>query len=170
MDQQGLTGRELRAWRAFTEMQGLLMARIEQQLQADNGMSTADYAVLALLSEAPDGRMRPYELARMAGWEKSRLHHQLTRMSARGLITRERYGSRGMYAVITPEGLAKLKEAVPGHVQEVRHLFTGRLTPEQLDQLVGIATTITGNLRAHQPSANARADGTRPGHTARMPS
>ena len=155
MEQQGLTERELRAWRAFTEMQWELMARIEQQLQASNGMSSADYALLALLSEAPDGRLRPYELARIAGWEKSRLHHQLTRMSTRGLITRERYGSRGMHAVITPRGLAKLKEAFPGHSQEVRRLFTGCLTPEQLDQLAGIATTILDNLKADQPSSNA---------------
>jgi DNA-binding MarR family transcriptional regulator len=152
MEEQGLNGRELRAWRAFTEMQGLLMARIEQQLQADSGMSTADYAVLALLSEAPDGRLRPYELARIAGWEKSRLHHQLTRMSTRGLITRERFGSRGMHAVITPQGFAKLKEAVPGHSQEVRRLFTGRLAPEQLDQFAGISATIIDNLKADQPS------------------
>lgn len=151
MEQQGLTERELRAWRSFAEMQYLLMARIEQQLQASSGMSNADYTVLALLSEAPDGRLRPYELARVAAWEKSRLHHQLTRMSARGLITREPYGSRGMHAVITPKGLAALKEAVPGHAEEVRRLLTGRLTPQQLDQLTAIATTIRDNLKADQP-------------------
>jgi DNA-binding MarR family transcriptional regulator len=153
MDEQGLTERELRAWRAFAEMQALLMARIEQQLQASSGMSTADYSILALLSEAPDGRLRPYKLARLAGWEKSRLHHQLTRMCTRGLIIRERYGSRGMYAVITPKGLAVLKEAVPGHAQEVRRLLTGRLSPEQLDQLAGIATIILDNLKADEPPA-----------------
>jgi len=155
MDQEGLTEHELRAWRAFAEMQWLLMARIEQQLQASSGMSSADYAVLSLLSETPDGRLRPYQLARMAGWEKSRLHHQLTRMSTRGLITREQYGSRGMHAVITPKGLAALKQALPGHAQEVRRLFTGRLTPDQLDQFAGIATTILDNLKADQPSPNA---------------
>lgn len=152
MEQQGLTERELRAWRTFTEMQAQLMARIEQQLQAGSGMSTADYTVLALLSEAPDGRLRPYELARMAAWEKSRLHHQLTRMSARGLITRERCGPRGIYAGITPKGLAALKEAVPGHTQEVRRLFTDRLTSEQLDQVAGIAAAILDHLKADQPS------------------
>jgi DNA-binding MarR family transcriptional regulator len=157
VEQQGLTERELRAWRTFTEMQAQLMARIEQQLQASSGMSSADYAVLALLSEAPDGRLRPYELARMAAWAKSRLHHQLTRMSARGLITRERYGSRGIYAGITPQGLAALKEAVPGHTQEVRRLFTDRLTSEQLEQLAGIATAILDHLKADQPSGEGEA-------------
>jgi DNA-binding MarR family transcriptional regulator len=151
MEQQGLTERELRAWRTFLEMQELLRTRIEQQLLASSGLSYADYSVLAVLSEAPEGRLRPYELSRMVGWEKSRLHHQLTRMGTRSLITRERCGSRGMYAVITAKGLAALKEAAPSHAQEVRRLFIDRLTPEQLDQLAGIATTILDNLQADRP-------------------
>lgn len=56
--------------------------------------------------------------------------------------------------MITPKGLARLKEAVTGHTQEVRRLFTGQLTPEQPDQLAGIATTLIGNLKAGQPSPN----------------
>jgi DNA-binding MarR family transcriptional regulator len=148
---QGLTERELRAWRTSFHMQELLRARIEQQLQASSGLSNADYSVLALLSEAPDRRMRAYELSRVAGWEKSRLHHQLTRMCTRGLITRERCGSRGTDVVITVKGLAALEEAVPGHAQEVRRLFIDPLTPEQLDQLAEIAATILDHLEADQP-------------------
>ena len=56
-----------------------------------------------------------------------------------------------MYAVITAQGLAALKAAAPSHAQEVRRLFIDRLTPEQIDQLVGIATVILGNLTADQP-------------------
>lgn len=151
MDQQGLTGRELRAWRSFFEMQELLRARIEQQLQASSGLSNADYTVLAQLSEAPGGRLRAYELTEAADWEKSRLHHQLARMSKRGLITRERCGSRGIHVVITAKGLAALREAVPSHAQEVRRLFASQLTSEQLDQLADIATTILRNLHADRP-------------------
>jgi hypothetical protein len=63
----------------------------------------------------------------IAGWEKSRLHHQLARMCTRGLITQERYGSRGIYAAITAKGLAALKDAVPARAREVRRLFIDRL-------------------------------------------
>jgi DNA-binding MarR family transcriptional regulator len=152
MEEQELTERELRAWRVTFQMQELLRARIERQLQASSGLSNADYGVLAVLSEAPDGRLRAYELARMTGWEKSRLHHQLTRMCTRGLITRERCGSRGIYAVITAKGLAALEEAAPSHAKEVRRLFIDGLTPEQLDQLADIATAILANLQADEPS------------------
>ncbi|MGY6651584.1 MarR family winged helix-turn-helix transcriptional regulator [Amycolatopsis sp. TRM77291] len=153
MKQQELTEHELRAWRVSFQMLELLRTRIEQQLQASSGLSNADYTVLALLSEAPDGRMRVYELGRAASWEKSRMHHQLTRMGKRGLVTRERCGSRGMEAVITANGLTALKQAAPSHAQEVRRLVVDRLTPEELDQFAGIATTILEHLKEDQPPA-----------------
>ena len=82
-DQQERTGldeRELRAWQTFFQMQEHLRGRIERQLQASSGLSLADYSVLSVLSEAPGGRLRPYCLSATLGWEKSRLHHQLTRL------------------------------------------------------------------------------------------
>ncbi|GAA3220301.1 MarR family transcriptional regulator [Nonomuraea helvata] len=127
-----------------------LRTRIEQQLQASSGLSNADYTVLALLSEAPGGRMRSYELGRAAGWEKSRMHHQLVRMHRRGLVARERCGSRGIYSVLTEEGLAALKQAVPGHAEEVRRLFVDRLTPDELDQFADLAAKILDNLEADE--------------------
>jgi DNA-binding MarR family transcriptional regulator len=152
MARQGLTERELRAWRVSFQMLELLRTRVEQQLQAGSGLSNADYTVLALLSEAADGRMRAYELGRAAGWEKSRMHHQLTRMAKRGLITRERCGSRGTDVVITDKGLAAIVEAAPGHAQEVRRLFVNRLTPEELDRFAAISSTVLEGLQKEQPA------------------
>lgn len=147
---EGLTVRELQAWRTSVQMLELLRTRLEQQLQASSGLSFADYAVLSLLSEAPDGRMRVYELARAADWEKSRLHHQLTRMGKRGLVDREPRGSRGMDAVITAKGLEAIRKAAPGHSREVRRRFVDCLTPEELDQFAGFARTVLDGLRADQ--------------------
>lgn len=94
--------------------------------------------------------MRIYELARSAGWEKSRMHHQLTRMTTRGLVERERCGSRGMDVVLTSAGLDALTSAVPCHAQEVRRLFVDHLTPEELDRFADLSGTILENLRAEQ--------------------
>ena len=149
----GLTERELHAWRVSFQMLELLRTRIEQQLQASSGLSNADYTVLALLSEAPGRRMRLFELSQVAGWEKSRLHHQLSRMGTRGLVARERCGSRGMEAVITEEGLAALRKAAPSHAREVRRLFIDSLTVEELDQFAGIAATLLGKLQDDRPPA-----------------
>ena len=150
MTDQGLTEHELQAWRTSVQMLELLRARLERQLQASSGLSFPDYAVLSRLSEAPDGRMRVYELARAADWEKSRLHHQLTRMGKRGLVDREPRGSRGMDAVITATGLEASREAAPGHSREVRRIFIDALSPDELDQFAGAARTVLGKLRADQ--------------------
>lgn len=147
MKQQGLTARELRAWRVSFGMLDMLRARVEQQLQASSGLSNADYTVLVVLSEAPERQMHLHELGRALGWEKSRLHHQLTRMCRRGLVHRERCGSRGVHAVISAEGLAAIQEAAPDHATEVRRLFVDVLTPAQLDQFADIAEVILANLR-----------------------
>ncbi|GAA4943738.1 hypothetical protein GCM10023224_28200 [Streptomonospora halophila] len=88
----------------------------------------------------------------MAGWEKSRLHHQLTRMCKRGLTRRERCGTRGVDVVITAEGLAALKAAAPGHAQEVRRLFVDRLTADELDRFADIAAKVLHGLREDPPT------------------
>ncbi|SFH74770.1 hypothetical protein [Amycolatopsis regifaucium] len=56
-----------------------------------------------------------------------------------------------MEAVITTKGLTALEQAAPSHAQEVRRLVVDRLTPEELDQFAGTATTILENLQADQP-------------------
>ena len=136
------------AWRAFFQMQEVLRGRLEQQLQADSGLSNADYTVLVALSEAPDGRQRAIELSRRLGWEKSRLHHQLSRMGRRGLVERHSGDGRASYAAITADGRAALAAAAPRHRQQVRRLVLDRLTPRQIGQLGEISRTILDGLDA----------------------
>ncbi|MFD5128924.1 MarR family winged helix-turn-helix transcriptional regulator [Streptomyces olindensis] len=144
--QRGLSARELHAWQTFFRMQEVLRGRIEQQLQACSGLSTADYTVLTVLSGAEDGRLRAYHLGSMMGWEKSRMHHQLTRMAKRGLVERHSGEARAIYVTLTPKGQKALNEAAPQHSDHVRRLFVDCLGPEQLDQLADISATLLANL------------------------
>ena len=152
-ERQGLDERELRAWQTFFQMQEVLRGRIEQQLQASSGLSTADYSVLSVLSGEPGGRLRAYRLAATLGWEKSRLHHQLTRMARRGLVERQCGDSRAIYIEITPQGLTTLAQAAPGHSRHVRELVIDRLTPQQLDQLTELSAVILGPLQQNGDSS-----------------
>lgn len=144
---QGLSARELHAWQAFFQMQEVLRGRIERQLQACSGLSNADYTVLAVLSSTAEGRLRAFHLGAIMGWEKSRLHHQLTRMSKRGLVERHSGEARATYVTLTQKGRTALAEATPKHSDHVRRLFIDCLTPQQLDQLAEISTTVLANLR-----------------------
>ena len=153
-EQTGLDERQLRAWQTFFQMQEHLRSRIEQQLQASSGLSLADYSVLSVLSEAPGRRLRAYCLSATLGWEKSRLHHQLTRMCRRGLAERHAGESRASYVQITPQGLTTLQQAAPQHSRHVRRLVIDRLTPGQLDQLGEISAAILGPLQHDQQSGD----------------
>lgn len=137
---------EMTAWRTYMEMQEVLRGRLDQQLQADSGLSNADYTVLAALSEAPDGRMRALNLGHRLQWEKSRLHHQLTRMCTRGLVERLSGEGRASLAAITPEGRAAREGALPAHTREVRRLVFDRLSEHQVQQLADISRAVLDGL------------------------
>ena len=159
MEETTLTVVELAAWRAFVQMQELLRARIEQQLQASTGLSNADYTVLVALSEAPDRRFRPYELSDALGWEKSRLHHQFSRMCRRGLVEREQGDTRAIHVTLTDSGLEALRGAAPGHARKVRQLVFDRLTDAQVRQLGAISTCLLDALLADAPRPARRSRG-----------
>ena len=114
-----LTEEEQRAWRGLLRMTSQLNARMNRQLQEDYGISLADYEVLVVLSEAPEGRLRVFEVADALAWEQSRVSHQLARMQRRGLITRQDCASdaRGAFAVLTAAGRAAIERAAPAHVE-----------------------------------------------------
>ena len=143
-----LDEREQRAWRSLQFMQMRLEGELARQLAADSGLSYPDYVVLVALTERPKGRMRLFELAETLGWEKSRVSHQVARMAARGVVSKERCDSdrRGAYVVITRHGRRVIEAAAPGHVAAVRRLFVDRLTPSQLDTLGEVADTVLAAL------------------------
>jgi DNA-binding MarR family transcriptional regulator len=99
---------EQAAWRAYLNMNALLTARLNREMQDESGISISDFSVLVALSEHAEGRMRVLELARALGWEKSRLSHQLTRMQQRGLVERSNCNEdrRGAFVVLTDQGLS----------------------------------------------------------------
>ncbi len=150
MDVTGLSTERTEAWHAFMQMQEVLTARMEQQLQRNANLSNADYSILAVLSDMPGCRARVFEVGRLLGWEKSRLHHQLTRMEHRGLVRREADpdSPRAMHAVLTDAGLAAITAAAPAHSDNVARLFFDQLTDRQVSQLTDISHRVLDQLLA----------------------
>jgi DNA-binding MarR family transcriptional regulator len=139
---------EQRAWRGLMAMQDGLSEFIDRQLRNRCGLSMADYQVLAHLSEAPDGRLRPFELGGLLRWEKSRLSQHLSRMERRGLVTRERCltDGRGAVIAITPRGGELIEAAAPQHVADVRDAFVDNLTAAELQTLTAISDKVRARL------------------------
>ena len=154
-----LDEREQRAWRSLMVMQDGLAQFLERQHRTRSGLSTADFQVLAHLSEVPEGRLRSFELGQLLRWEKSRLSQHLGRMNNRGLVTRERCltDQRGAVVAITPHGRDVIEAAAPQHVADVRDVLIDHLTPEELEMLTTIGDKVRERLAAL--GQNPTADG-----------
>ena len=89
------------------------------------------------------------ELADRTAQSRSRLSHQINRMEAKGLVTREgcEGDKRGTFAVLTREGMATIEKVAPDHVDHVRRHFIDRLTPRQLDEISDAFQPIVDYLR-----------------------
>ena len=144
-----LTGDEQRAWRGLLRMTAQLNVRMNRQLQDDFGISLADYDVLVVLSEAPDGRRRVFELTDALAWEQSRVSHQLARMQRRGLVAREECptDARGAFAVLTEAGRGAIERAAPAHVEMVRRLVFDGLSSDQLTALTDVTARVLDRLQ-----------------------
>ncbi len=169
-DRAGLNAREQRAWRGFIEMNLKLRERVERSLVREANMSGTDYTVLVALSEAPDGRMRAFELGATISWEKSRLSQHLARMAQRGLVERRSStdDKRGMLIILTPAGRTAIEDAAPRHREHVRRYFLDALTPAQQEALSGISDAVLAHLAA-LPEDGPPADGAHGHHAACRP-
>jgi DNA-binding MarR family transcriptional regulator len=156
-----LTEVELHAWRGMLESTTLLRSRIEAALQAESGLSEADYTVLLALTETGTDGLRSSTLADVVGWERSRLSHHLGRMEKRGLLRRDPCptDNRGSELRITAEGARLFRAAAGPHLRSVKELFAEALTAEQLDQLAGIVDALGAHLAGtHATSTNSKKD------------
>lgn len=144
--QRWLTESQQRVWRNYLAMVTRLESAMNRQLQADCGLSLADYEVLVALSE--QGELRVFELAEELGWEQSRLSHQLARMRTRGLVDRQssERDRRGAVVDITATGRRSLATAAPGHVELVRSTVFDGMTAAQLRALDELTRTALARL------------------------
>lgn len=144
-----LSDQEQLAWRDWILVKTRIETALARQLQNDSSISLADYVVLVQLSEHPDRRQRIAALADALQWDRSRLSHQITRMTKRGLVRRETCSNdgRGAFVAIENHGMKIIQESAPGHVQAVRELFFDHLTEDEVTQLTGILHKLAQQFR-----------------------
>jgi DNA-binding MarR family transcriptional regulator len=142
-----LNDREDRAWRVFVHSHQQIELHLSRSLQK-SGLSGADYEVLAVLSGLDGHRMSARDLGEALNWEKSRLSHQLRRMQADGLISREPNpdDARSIVVCLLPAGRAAIEKAAPGHVEDVRRNFIDLFTPAELDLLADLNERVLHHL------------------------
>ncbi|MCR6492351.1 MarR family winged helix-turn-helix transcriptional regulator [Cellulomonas sp. P24] len=132
-----LTPEQQRCWRAYLEGTARLSEALGRQLEAESGLSLAEYEVLVRLSEAEDRTMRMSVLADSLAHSRSRVTHTVARMEKRGLVERQTCSAdgRGVNCRLTDVGFARLEAAAPGHVAQVRESLVDVLDDDQFRTL-----------------------------------
>jgi DNA-binding MarR family transcriptional regulator len=121
-----LSGAEEEVMRAFGRMLVVMPKALDADLQRDQRMSLSEYTALRMLSEAPDQRLRMSELATACDMSLSGMTRLAARLESLGYLRRVPCASdaRGLNAILTDAGLARLREAWPDHLASVRrHIF-----------------------------------------------
>jgi DNA-binding MarR family transcriptional regulator len=146
-----LDDREAEIWKTYRDLRRELQSAMDRQLDRDSGLSGAEYAVLAPLSESAEGVLRSRELGAVLGWERSRVSHQISRMEKRGLVVREPCAddARGSMIRVTAEGRAAIEAAAPEHVETVRRHFFDPLTREEVETLGALLARVLDSLATH---------------------
>lgn len=118
----------------------LLPATLDAQLHADDGLTQFEYMVLAMLSEAPERRLRMSDLAAHTTATLPRLSRVVAGLEDSGFVVRSQCmeDRRATNADLTDAGLEKLVAAAPGHVETVRRHVIDPLAPGELSAL-GVA-------------------------------
>src|SRR5262245_23296486 len=121
-----------------------LTRELSASLVARHGLTIDDYGTLLLLSRAGDQVLRRIELANQHRVSPAVITRLLDRLEEQELVAKGecKEDARVSYAILTEGGLAKLKEAAPGHVADIETRLSTVLTEEELKTL----TELLGRL------------------------
>ena len=124
-----LTPDEKSFMRALSKVLTTLPRAIDTDMVHDHHLPLIEYRTLMHLSEAPNRRLRMSALAEAADMSLSGMTRNVARLETQGLVQRVRHpdDGRGWNAVLTDAGFARLKAALPSHVDAVRRHLLDRL-------------------------------------------
>ncbi|ORW93480.1 MarR family winged helix-turn-helix transcriptional regulator [Mycolicibacter terrae] len=139
---------EQRMWRGYLDSTRLLLRVLDRQLATESGINLSDFEILALLSEAPQHRMRMNELADITVATRSGVTRAVKRLTDAGWVHQVKCDEdkRGLYAELTDAGAEKLRAAAPGHVNAVRANLFDLLSRREVELFTHSYAQIRDNL------------------------
>ena len=125
---------------------------------AEHGLSGVEAGVALRLARSPERSLRMSDLALQCDLSASGLTRVVDRLERAGLVSREACATdrRVTYAALTDEGLDRVLEFLPGHLQGIDDLLVARLDRAQLDALLDALRVLRDAIR---PGGGAGADG-----------
>ncbi len=128
----------------------MVTRRLEAELQAERGLSLADYDALVQLAVADDRRLRMSELAERVVLSRSGVSRLVDRLEAGGLVARRACptDARGSWAELTAAGLDRLRDAAPVHLRGVDAHFLSPIAATDREGLVRALEAVVRSSRA----------------------
>jgi MarR family 2-MHQ and catechol resistance regulon transcriptional repressor len=145
---QQLKTKTLTSTDAFSSLLGAHAAitrELSAALVASHGLTINDYGCLLLLSRAGEEGMRRIDLANELQLSPSGITRLLDRLEDQGLVGKGecKEDARVSYAILTDAGLAKLREAAPGHIDDIERKLAAVLSDEEMATLAELLGRFT---------------------------
>ncbi|AFM10852.1 MarR family winged helix-turn-helix transcriptional regulator [Turneriella parva] len=137
------------AWRDLLAYNAEVVYRIERELKAAGTIPLSAYDILIELYQAPEKRLRMYDLSKACILTKSGATKIVNTLEKQGYLKREKCPSdlRGFHAVITTKGISAVRKAWAVYSRCIEAFFTSALSTTEHRQLAAIMP----KLRAHLP-------------------
>ncbi len=132
-----LTPEQRETWVTYVLAHSAVLDALDRRLQRVAGLAHSHFAILQIVSQAPDRTARMSEVATALRFSPSRLSHAVQRLERDGWVQRrpDPDDGRAQLVALTDVGLARIEDIAPGHIAAVRALMFDHLTPEQVTQL-----------------------------------
>ena len=116
------------AWRDMVACHAAICAALERELGERHALGVSDFEVLDRLAESPDGKCRAQDLADSVHLSQSALSRLVDRLLKNNLVERCACDDdrRGIYVVLTAEGLRRQAEAAVTHRDILARLLPAR--------------------------------------------
>ena len=124
---------EMKAWRGFVNTSSDLLNLIARDLEPF-GIDGGDYQLLAMLSEAPDQKLKMCELAERLRLSRSGLTRRIDGVLKAKYVAqvRDNKDGRVVFAHLTKKGFDFIKKVAPHHLESVRHRMIDLLSVAEL--------------------------------------
>jgi DNA-binding MarR family transcriptional regulator len=141
MTKGALTEEEMASWLRFRFTGEETSLRVSRELANLTGITGGQFGILNNLA-IQGGQVRQQRLADLMRWDRTRLSHQITRMTNKGYVRRVKRPSDGTMVVITPLGRRELSRIRPVLADAVRKHYFTRLTQDQLRAVDNLAEAL----------------------------
>ena len=128
-----LNSAEMKAWRGFVSTSSDLLNLIARDLEPF-GIDGGDYQLLAMLSEAPDQKLKMCELAERLRLSRSGLTRRMDGVLKAKYVAqvRDNQDGRVVFAHLTKKGFDFIKKVAPHHLESVRRRMIDLLSVAEL--------------------------------------